>query len=403
MALPVSISGVIFPPIEAGRLGPFISSGGNVYFVAVDSTNTDDITVRKATDPTSSFSSAGTDQTPSSGNAIDSISVLQNGDDLHVALRTANNEIFYLRFSMSSDSWTQTAVSVASSLSGLGTHEAQVDLARRSDGDLIICGNGSNHKDMGTSYASVSEWHSTDNGSNWSTEQEVDDDSANNFEQCHVAIGDSDAAHFVFKDGSDSVLQRAMSSADSLQTIRDTGVGLDGGTNSCIAFGVSFSRSSTTKLRFLYFGDTNGVDVLTFDAAADPSSFSSIAADGANVPTVGTEVPFSLAVDTSTETLWAAWVRNSDADVYYGNDGGSDSFGSATSHLTGSAGGISANIYTRSGAVKLAYVVNDGGTLKYNEYEISAADSTPLEAVSSKQFGQTDFLFSRPNVIGYDQ
>src|SRR3990172_6045379 len=103
MALPVTISGAAYPK-KTSFIGPFKSSGGAYYFVAVDSA-TSRPAVYKASDPTSSFAEVDSANRPaSSESTLRTIRVLPDGDTLRIISASAT-DLFYHDFSMSSDTW----------------------------------------------------------------------------------------------------------------------------------------------------------------------------------------------------------------------------------------------------------------------------------------------------------
>src|SRR5712691_831377 len=103
MALPTTISSTALPTRQQFRLGPFISSTGNVYAVLLDTTNTK-IHVYKATDPTSSFTEQDSGNIPGQVSA-GTLWVIQNGDVLSIAGATDSTAPAYKfhQFSMATD------------------------------------------------------------------------------------------------------------------------------------------------------------------------------------------------------------------------------------------------------------------------------------------------------------
>src|SRR5205809_6050863 len=109
MALPTTITGI---STAVACAGPFKSSGGNYYFFGVNSTNSDKIDALKASDPTSSFSVAGTSPTPISTVAVQWITAVQVSDVIHLACAinaggtSASCNFAYYTFDMSTDTWS---------------------------------------------------------------------------------------------------------------------------------------------------------------------------------------------------------------------------------------------------------------------------------------------------------
>ncbi|HEX9569071.1 MAG TPA: hypothetical protein VF987_05275, partial [Rhodospirillales bacterium] len=238
---------------------------------------------------------------------------------------------------------------------------------------MIIIYNGATTSVMGTAYDRIYFKVSTDNGATWGTGFEYSAGGKSveaHYERPSCEIGDSDTLHTVYAQSA-NLMQRALSSADVLQTERDTGFDVTAPDTSILTIGKgqTFSRSATTRLRFPYKDGSADTHVLRFDAAADPSTFASDAIDGTNdqLDDGGSQ----LALDGST--IHAMWVRSVDSDLYTDNDEDADTWNSAASSFTGTVTLISANIYTRSGSKVLAHVFDDAGTVKYDEDSLAAA------------------------------
>ena len=91
--------------------------------------------------------------------------------------------------------------------------------------------------------------------------------------------------------------------------------------------------------------------------------------DGANdVAVDNNSVNTCLAVDSSTVHLMH--VRASDDDLYSANDADTDTWTTPASTFTGTVNHISCNVIDRSG-LKLAHIIDDGGTIKYDEDELA--------------------------------
>src|SRR5574341_759809 len=106
MPLPVTISNTQVNILGIRRFGPWISSGGNVYVVLLNSADKSLIEVYKATDPESSFSEQDSADAPNLTNNSDALSAVQVGDVLHiVASEETTGRVSYHTFDMATDQW----------------------------------------------------------------------------------------------------------------------------------------------------------------------------------------------------------------------------------------------------------------------------------------------------------
>lgn len=378
MALPDTLTGVAFPA-QNYYGGPFKSSGGSFYFVSPGTgPAADNVNVEKSTNPgTSAWTTVGNQQITTTG-AIVSLTVFPVGDVLHIAIQSDSDEARYAAFNMGTDSFDNTGTDVELVADAITLNAC--DIVVQGDGDISIVFQGDFHKDMGTSYESVFENRSTDGGTSFGTSQEVDDVSAEDFKAPRNVLGDSDTTHVLWAGNTTNrdIYQRAISSAGTLQTIRDTAINYGDATVSWpLANGVTVDRAGTTKLRV---GAAVGKQptMLTFDAAADPSSFSSDTIDADLVPAT---YPMSVAADGST--IHALWTHNADSDLYHSDDGDADSWATETKIVTGTINAISCNVYDNGGQV-LAYVYDDGGAIKYDEIDIAVSgDQTVIASAVS--------------------
>ncbi len=217
---------------------------------------------------------------------------------------------------------------------------------------------------MGSSWAQT--YYSRRTGVNtWSAAVQVSAGGTADFTTPEALLGASDIVHFNWKDitaGKDN--QRALSSANVLQTA-STPFGNAGG----LGQGVSYNNAGTQKI--IVGGDDNA------------TSFFSIRYDSANTPTINTAAS-GASVDGPTvrlfndgTTAWALYRETTSSDLIAqsSTDNGA-TFGSQftafTATVTAGAASLSidGNIFTRGSSVVIPYVVNDNGTLKYNEYVV---------------------------------
>lgn len=329
-----------------------------------DSTNTDELSMMKATDPTSSFAEAGTNPELVAGQAVGSIASFQVSDVLHVAAQVGNGAIYYASFNMATDTWG-TPVSVDTSNAGVS--EDGIAIVVDGSGVITIVYVGDHHA---TSFNSIYRARSTDSGSTWGTPAQIDDNSSVDFAAPRAVLGDSDAVHCVFV-GSQNIYQIALNSSGTAQTFRDTTFDCTGSTPNDLYDGVSFDRSGTTKIRFTYRQAASAdPNVLEFDAAADPSTFGSTELSTDNLASGG--MNFSIAVDTGLDHVWGVLVDSLN-DIKYVEDQASDDWSNGYTNLeTGTFDRLRCNVYSRGGNFVLGYMAFNGSSHTYNEHVIRA-------------------------------
>src|SRR3990170_1386621 len=106
MALPTTLTGAKLIIEFGNEGGPFISSGGNVYVVVIESAVAGGMMVMKATDPTSSFSEQDSANAPDIGADSYYYWAHQEGDVIHlVTYGLTNPQVRYHTFSMATDTW----------------------------------------------------------------------------------------------------------------------------------------------------------------------------------------------------------------------------------------------------------------------------------------------------------
>lgn len=308
MALPTSVIGT-------GTLntfsGPFISSGGNVYFFAVDSGLTKTMDVLKATDPTSSFGVAASQTFSSSAqSSLTAIASYQIGDVIHLTVfgkggtgnATTGN---YLQFDMSSDTFTVSELD-PSIFNNLTTPASINDppvttcsVVVRSTGEAVIFYNGNTTTSKGSSFSRV--YYTRRTAANtYAAAVEVDAGGSTSFVGSEAVLGASDSVHFFWKDlTAAGTYHRTLSSGNALQTAstKNTTVG-----NPRQA--VSFTNSGTKKVALI----TDNNRVLYFDSANTPTLNASAAISS------GTQDPRRLFYDGTD--LYAVYGKSADNDLY---------------------------------------------------------------------------------------
>jgi hypothetical protein len=323
----------------------------------------------KATDPTSSFSEAGTSFTPS-GTSRAALDVFQVGDVLHVAhLGYFNGEgdVYYHVFNMSSDTWTTTneAVSIAFTPA---IAPGSISIHLRSDGDVIILHNGPQVSNMGSARSRV--YYSRKEASTWTVDILVDDGGATHWQAHASVLGSSDRSHFFFEDiDADDLYQRRLNSANALETFPSA---LDATVHAAYNYpqqdGTAYESGGVTKVRFP-FRDATTADhnIAKFDSADTPS----ITQDNDFTGATGIYTTSKNANSLSTHgtTVWATYIGNADNDIYTISSedgaawaGNAEFYDDASNVLS-----VRTNVYDRGSSTVLAIVYTISGNTKYHE------------------------------------
>lgn len=370
MALPTTISNVTSSATLLTPPRPFISSGGNVYVVVVDSADNSIIEVHKATDPTSSFTEQNSAGKPDLTNVASCLAVFPVGDVLHIASQeSTTGRVGYHTFNMATDLWAIVNETVTTSPGAVAN---SVGIAVRSDGDVIILYAGAFETVTMTNFRRVQ--YARRESASWTVDVAVDNGgSVNWFGSASAILGSSDRVHFGFCDDTNSdAYQRCLRSDNSLETFPsafDTAISSNANVFD-IGLGVAYDVAGTMKVRMPYCDLSDILAVAVFDSADTPSLSTSTGISDAAILRGR-----SMVCANKGSTLYALWIRNADSDGLYDANVNEGGWGTDTVGTAGTLTAISANVYVRAGNYKLAYVMRDGGAYKYNEVDLGAAPS----------------------------
>lgn len=430
MALPVTIGSSAdgfsnASTVKRYKGGPHLV-GGNVYFINfVSNTGVQEIQAFKATDPTSLFTEQDSSNRPSSGSTnIYGLSSVVSGTSILVAFTaTSSRDCIYAEFDTSTDAWVD-----ASNFGGTGgnteytvyspsqTVGGEVDIAVRSDGDVIIAHTYGDTADMGQDVTGVS-YHRLESGT-WTTNVDVaqtDSKGARNNSGA-VVMGSSDQCHFAYVDeAGDDFNIRALSSGNALRTERTfaTTIGWTADRN-LIQGGVNYTRSATETIGFhCYINVSAGPFRINFDHFTDDSSptFSSGRFTGASAVEVADNEDYGmtslLVEDTGNDEMFGVYVDDSETGIFARTDSGGatwsdENSGSriSTNALSTDGRGVSANIYTRGGNVVLAFVYDDGDQNYYDEYVLRSSGTTGTGSQTLALFSQAGTGVMQPDGSG---
>lgn len=387
MALPVTISGASVGTRNSFH-GTFKET--DFYTILAGGTFGEALLAFKATDPTSSFTEQDSGNRPSLRGTVAAASVWSflKGTTIHVSGQSSSTvkQVDYVAFDTSSDTWG-TIVTVDSNPGGDdGPNAVACSIAVEGTGsDIIIAYQGEADKDMGTSYATIDYAKSTDGGSSWTDNANSVAGVANgvtHYTGPVIVRGSSDRMHIFFMDdtGNDGY-QRTLRSDDTLETFPSAFDTTLGGAVYTFGPGISYDDGGTQKVRAPYHDGTS-------------LRASIVELDSADTPTVTTTAGVSdsaIDVNASSNATVAMANNGTDEHLLYAEDTTQDIFHDVN---TGAGWGtdtevldavtvthISPNIYDRSGT-KLAYIYDDGGTVKYNEVDLGGAATTDIDGAS---------------------
>ena len=256
----------------------------------------------------------------------------------------------------------ETYATSASTAGQTGLAQLGNSLVVRSTGEVVVFFNGAQTKTGGTQRARV--YYSRRTAVNtWSAPVEVDAGTSVDNVAPRAVLGAADRVQFYFLAGG-SGSRRALSSANALQTANAALSALFSG---AIPNATSYNNAGTQKLVSFWPSTSSQVDygndanTLT-DTIVTPSQFANAALG-------------RLFVDNTD--VYCLFGNNLTNDLYVSesSDDGA-TWSAATLVFAGAVSSVEASlsfdgdIYTRGNNVVIPYIVNDNGTLKYNEYTV---------------------------------
>lgn len=369
MAFPTTIT-ALFPALFGqGRTRPYISSAGNVYVVLKDPSNSDEISVQKATDPTSSFSEAASLGLANSGVLL-GLGTHQDGDDIHIATQDDNDVLLYHVFSMSSDSFTTSNQAVTSAVGTKVDAEKAISIELKENGDQLLFYNGDEDNAMGAK-ARVDFAFKT--SGSWTVDQAVDAGGKFNYLTGGVVRGASDLFHLVFHDvtGRDAN-HRSLTLPSTLSAVENCA---DGSTQT-VDFGVINP----------VFYDDSGVERITVGWMRDDSKVTTAEIDDDGTP--GAEEQASDDVDAALQFVVAStavdekrvWllVAAAGEDLFTTSNNDSGGWDTDVEFLDAvNVTVLTTGIFQRGSDIVLAMVYDNGGTIQYNEKVLRPLSSPP--------------------------
>ena len=382
MALPVTLAEQVGQ--QNSYHGPFRSSAGNVYTILIESTATTDaeILAIKIDPVDESFAEVDSSNRPVMGDNVSrivvSLNLFQKNDILYVGTMNGATDIYHAQFNMATDSWVDFGTSdfdINVDDAGTLTLASACDICVLDNDKIRMVYQGENDKVMGTPYARIHHAWSTNGGTSFTAALAL---------SAAADEGDSTGPR-IATDGVDAwvvwnqthqadvnnVFEASIHPDNTLQgTLQDTGETVLGSIYP-ISHGVVFDRLGIKKVRFLFESVTGlgDAEVLEFDVTQDPTIFSVSSVDTTLISNINNSVVGCLASDGST--VHCLFSLTSDDDVDSSNDQDTDTWTAGVQDFASTIiNHISCNVIWRDGP-KLAYVMDDNGTVKYNEKAIT--------------------------------
>jgi hypothetical protein len=349
-----------------------ISTAGSsaFYFFAVDGTTATTLQAYKSTAPTSSWSSVTTKTGFTTG--IQWISGFQVGNIIHLCITdgaTTSVNFKYLTFDISSDTFgtVETITSALNTQTNALINAYTNSIIVRSDGSVVVLHQGARVVSMSNSYSrTVYSRRST--GGVWTTNTAVDAGGAFDGIVFDAILGTSDIIHFIFSAASGTAAQRALSSANVLQT-QSTATTFLYSTPGPVCTSTSY-LSTNQRIVFAHGTSVNQTVItpqgMRFDSALTPTV--------TGTSTGGTNSG-SIRLFNDSGNVYAYYgLGSTTLSVKTSTDNGA-TWGSGTLDYTGttSVSIISHDaraVYQSGNSIVFPYIMNDNGTLKYNEYTI---------------------------------
>lgn len=385
MAFPTTLTDTVhFWQSGQGRNRPWISSAGNVYFITNDGTTPDLLVVKKATDPSVSFSEVATVTVTGASSQISCLATIQDGDNLHVVTygQAGNGDktIRYHVFSMSSDTFTTSDEDTTISAVGNNAPTASnvvVDIEIRSDGDIILNYTGTRVPIMGTRYHRV--YYARREGGTWTVDISLDAGGQFHYFSSGIVRGASDLMHLTWikVGGSTSdVEHRSLTSGNTLnsvETVNDTLARDQGGANHIVAAPVFYDSGGTERITVIWDDDTaNHGFTSEIDDDGTPGAEEEATDNPVHLNTInGRTSTMSLAVDE--QDVHVLYSQESDEDIFSDKNSNGGGWGTDTEERDGvDCIVLTTNIYQRGSDIVLAFVYanTNQSTVRYDEIVI---------------------------------
>lgn len=376
MALPVTISGVQWPE-GPSDIGPFTSRSGNVYFFNVTSADLGTLGAWKATDPTSSFSAAGTVDIGGTTFSIYAISAKIRSNTVHIAIAThdgnLDGEVHYVTYNLSTDSFG-TPETITTWSGSFSSQWVTVSIEVRTDttnGEVIVMYNGDSANVHGQPFQRVY-YARRSTGGTWTVDVSLDNAGADNWVGGCVVRGSVDRMHFAFtNDDTGGVFCRTLNSSNSLETFPSSiATTTSAGQRRQILVGRAYDDNGTVRVRIPY-NASGGFDLIEFNSDSDTPTYGNNTSVGGNAP----YLHFSSYIGSFAndgKTLQLVYSDNSTQDLWHDKGDGGFTWSTDTELLDATTvERLSCNVYDRGGT-KLGILYRlSGATTRYDESDRS--------------------------------
>lgn len=376
MALPQNIASGVAMPDQNYFSGPFKAPNGAIYVFVPDSAATR--CFKNANPGVDSWVEQDNAGVPSSMVSVLTHWATLDGVLVHLVIPNAPfpDTLAHITFDTSDDTWGTRGV-IESPKDVPDPADWSSSIGIRSDGDRIVLYNGDIDKDMGNPYGRVD--YAVWEGSSWNAANEVSANSPidTDYIGSVVVRGESDMMHFFWMDvTNDKLYHRSLAhSGNTLGTEHLVKTyGGDPGTSILHVFAPSvyYDDAGVERITAIFHHElgtfpTEEMHSSIIDDDGTPDTSDSIDTEE---KIVNASMVCCAAVDLKTVHL--LWSLDADSDLYYASNVDDAGWSAPSKELTATINCISCNIYPRNGALVLAYLYDDGGTVKYNEKTLTA-------------------------------
>jgi hypothetical protein len=355
----------IWLPLSAG-IGIYLvvksfNGTGAYYFFGRDSANALTLQVYKSTAPDTSWASV---RTMAHANNISNIAGCQVGNIIHlltVQALGAGVTTVYFTFDMSTDNFAvagETVISNQNTTGQTGGLQYGASIGVRSNGEAVAFFNGLQTNTSGTPRART--YYSRRTAVNtWSAGVRTDANTGIDNIYPEVVVTSTDVCHFIWYNSSNTA-QRTLTAANVLQTASTPNGGVTGQAIGFVNSGDRVvSQYAAGTVSFLS-ANTPTLALAGYPSAIPNALPSALFVDGTDVYSLAGLTPDNrlyVSKSTNSGVTWGTAVIASFANVTIGTAG--------RNNLSRDG-----NIYQRGNNIVIPYLVNDGGTLKYDEYVV---------------------------------
>jgi hypothetical protein len=366
-----------------GCIGPFVSSTGNVY-VGMVATIAFDISMFKATDPSSAFAGVGTDVVTGSGtDQLWAIAGAQQGDLIHVVSKNGVSDgtsvdIRYHVFNMATDTWTTTNTLVKSNMTlagGAGVFAA-VDIVVRGDGAVFIIYNGAAELVSAALYERA--FYARNLSGSWTADFALGTSGVTqNWAAGRAVLGGANRVSFFFQNISTfNVFERTLNTSNVLESLSAAASSPLG------AFEAHEQRgcylTATDVVHFPFQRNTGELGSINFTASDTASVNVDLDITGAT-NALGSPYRHVSSFAPHGNTVVHAFINDTN-DIYTQTKVGGAAWGTPSLRRTVSASAVYTTAFTRSSALVLGMVYLDSGDHFYDEMTLSTIGANSVLA-----------------------